>query len=95
MAENKLLPQFESLDEMVDFFDSNDMGDYLEGMPKVEFTINLQTNKTYFAIDAVLNKKLDAVARARGISAETLLNLWLQEKLQEAQQQPVYQVAEK
>ncbi|MCP4288837.1 MAG: hypothetical protein GY792_34635, partial [Gammaproteobacteria bacterium] len=45
-------------------------------------------------IDAVLDKKLSAVAKKRGISAETLLNLWVQEKLQEVQPKAGYQVAE-
>ncbi|MBU0511300.1 MAG: BrnA antitoxin family protein [Chloroflexi bacterium] len=96
MPENrKTLPKFQSLDEMAAFFDETDMGDYLDGMPEVEFEINIQSRKTYFAVDAILDKKLSVVAKERGISAETLLNLWVQEKLQEANTMPVYQVAER
>ncbi len=93
-ANKKTLPKFSSLDEMANFFDETDMGDYLEAMPEVEFEIDIQSSKTYFAIDAVLDKKLSAVAKKRGISAETLLNLWVQEKLQEVQPKTGYQVAE-
>ncbi len=33
------LPKFESVEELIDFFDSNDMGDYIESMPEVEFDV--------------------------------------------------------
>ena len=40
MAENKL-PEFSSLEALTDFFDTNDMGDYWEGMPEVDFEISI------------------------------------------------------
>lgn len=43
MAEIKspTLPKFESSDELVEFFDTHDMGDYLEQMPEASFDINI------------------------------------------------------
>ena len=38
MAENKLL-SFDSLEALTEFFDANDVGDYWEAMPEVEFEI--------------------------------------------------------
>ncbi|MBU0510613.1 MAG: BrnA antitoxin family protein, partial [Chloroflexi bacterium] len=76
------------------FFDETDMGDYLDGMPEVEFEIDIQSGKTYFAVESTLSSKITDLARKRGISAETLLNLWVQEKLQELQRKPTYQIAE-
>jgi hypothetical protein len=38
---------------------------------------------TYYGIDQSLSEKISAVAEQKGMSAETLLNLWVQEKLQE------------
>lgn len=96
MAENKKsLPKFDSLDAAVNFFDENDMGDYLDSMPEVEFEIDLQVSKTYYAVDAQLSSQLMETAKKRGISAETLLNLWIQEKLLEVKPKITYQVAEK
>jgi len=42
MAEIKspTLPKFESLDELVEFFDTHDMGNYWEQMPEASFDIN-------------------------------------------------------
>ncbi|MBN1891006.1 MAG: hypothetical protein JW850_23620 [Thermoflexales bacterium] len=43
MEENKAatLPRFWSLDELVEFFDTNDMGDYWDEMPQADFEIDL------------------------------------------------------
>ena len=96
MAENKkTLPKFDSLDAAVNFFDENDMGDYLDSMPEVEFDIDLQAGKTYYAVDSQLSTQLRQAAKKRGISAETLLNLLVQEKLLELEPKGSYQVAEK
>lgn len=33
------LPCFGSLDELIEFFDAHDMGDYLDEMPEVNFAV--------------------------------------------------------
>jgi len=35
-----------SVDELVGFFDKQDMGDYWEQLPKAEFEVNIKTRKT-------------------------------------------------
>lgn len=37
--ESKKLPNFKTLDELVDFFDNNDLGEYIDNMPEVHFDI--------------------------------------------------------
>jgi len=95
LKSEKTLPEFQTLDEMAAFFDEHDMGEYLEGMPEVEFEIDIRSSKHYFALDPRLAARLQAVANSRGISSETLLNLWVQEKLLEGEKQAAYQVAER
>ena len=53
MAENSAqeLPPHQSLDELVEFFDTHDMGDHLEGMPEVEFSVALRSKRHLMAID--------------------------------------------
>ncbi len=46
-------------------------------------TIDIQSEVIYFAVDRQLSEKIKAFARRRGVSPDTLLNLWVQEKLQE------------
>jgi hypothetical protein len=65
-----------------EFWDENDLGEHWEKTENVEFMVDLQSEKTYFPIENRLSSKLFSAAKHRGVSAETLLNLWLQEKLQ-------------
>ena len=36
---NAILPHFETLDKLIDFFDTHDMGDYAAQMPEVHFEV--------------------------------------------------------
>jgi len=45
---------------------------------------SIQSEVTYYPLDVTLSAKIRSIARRRGVSPETLLNLWVQEKLQEA-----------
>jgi hypothetical protein len=44
-SRSKSLPSFESLDDLVEFFDAHDMGDYWEQLPEAHFDINIRTKK--------------------------------------------------
>ena len=72
---------FESVDELVEFFDANDIGDYLEQKPEVAFEVNLQKRTHLVAIDEKLAGKLNKIAQREQTSAETLVNSWLKEKI--------------
>ena len=50
-------------------------------MCTVEFNVDIRARWHYVAMDPDLLKRLREVAQARGISAESLINLWLQECL--------------
>ena len=85
MADNKteLLPRFASLDELVEFFDNRDLGDYLEQMPEVKFEVEIERKIHLIALDADLTDKLTEIAQSRHISSEELVNSWVREKIQE------------
>ena len=85
MARNKTedLPKFESLDGLVEFFDTHDLGDYIDRMPEVQFDVDLQRKTRLFALDADISDKLIEIARAKNVPAETLINSWLRAKLLE------------
>lgn len=74
-----------SYEEIGEFWDEHDTADYWEQTYPVEFTINLgsKSQVTYYGIAKSLSEKISAVAERKGISAENLLNLWVQEKSQE------------
>jgi hypothetical protein len=83
MTENnsQQLSSFESLDELVEFFDTNDVGDYLEEKPEVSFEVNLQRRTHLVAIDEKIVSSLNEIARREQTSAESLINSWLKEKI--------------
>jgi SNF2 family DNA or RNA helicase len=45
------LPHFTSIDELVEFFDTHDMGDYLEELPEVNFEVDIKRKKQNHFID--------------------------------------------
>jgi hypothetical protein len=69
------------LREIGDFWDSHDAADFEAETCPVEFDVDVQTRWHYVAMDPDLLKRLRQEAQARGISAESLINLWLQERL--------------
>ncbi len=83
MSETKL-PEFESVEELVEFFDTHDMGEYAENMPEVQFDVDIQKRTFLVAVDKELMKKLAEAAKAQQISTEALVNSWLEEKVAQA-----------
>jgi len=80
----KTLPEFNSTDELVDFFETHDMGDYWEQMPEADFEIKIKRRKHLIALDEDVIAKVTQIAKAKKISSESLINTWLKEKLQKA-----------
>jgi hypothetical protein len=66
--------------EIGEFWDQHDATEFGE-QTEVEFEVNIQTQRRYYPIDRELSQKIKQVAEERGISEETLLNLWVQEKI--------------
>lgn len=83
-SKSKDLPPSRSLDELVEFFDTHDMGEYWEQMSEAHFDINLKRRTQLVAIDEELIDRLSRVARSKHASVETLINSWLREKMLEA-----------
>lgn len=85
MVENKSkpIPKFDSLDELVEFFDTHDLGEYWEHLPEARFDIDIKKRTHLFAIEEDLAEKLTEIARAKRIPSEALINVWLKEKLLE------------
>lgn len=62
---------------MGEFWDTHDFTDYDdESLPDIDFDITVAV-----AIESELLSAVEREARSRGVSVETLVNLWLQEKL--------------
>lgn len=75
------ISQARSYREIGDFWDTHDLADYWDQTEPVDFEVDIGSKVTYYALDKGLSQMLSEVAEERGVSAETLLNLWVQEKL--------------
>jgi len=88
MVENNAspLPRFGALRELVDFFESHDMGEYWEYMPEADFEVAIQKKCRLVSIDEDLMNQLADIAKSRHVSVETLIESWLKEKAAGASQ---------
>ncbi len=80
MVESKRssISKADSLQGMGEYWDSHDLTEVDAGGPDVEFEIACAV-----PIEEELYSSLEEQARARGVRVETLVNLWLQQKLAE------------
>ncbi len=85
MAENKSkdMPHFTSLNELVEFFDTHDLGEYWDQMPEAHFEVDIKRKTHLFAIDDDLATRLSEIARLRQTPSQMLVNSWLREKVME------------
>jgi hypothetical protein len=77
------LSKARSYKEIGEFWDTHDLADFWDRTKPTKFEVDIQSEVTYYALDSKLSKKVRSIAKKRGVSPDTLLNLWVQEKLQE------------
>jgi len=70
-----------SYEEIGEYWDTHDAGDIVTG--PVDFEVDLKSERFYYPIERSLSDKVIQIAHERGVSAETLVNLWIQEKVSE------------
>jgi hypothetical protein len=73
----------QSYQEIGEFWDNHDLNDFWDQTEPAELEVDINTEATYYPIEVSLAKRLRVIAAQRGVSAETLLNLWVQEKMAE------------
>jgi hypothetical protein len=83
MSENKM-PEFDSIEELTEFFDTHDMSEYLDEMPEAHFDVDIQRRSFLISVDEQLMKQLSEVAKSQHTSTQHLVNEWLKEKIAQA-----------
>jgi len=83
------ISQAQSYKEIGEFWDTHDLADYWEQTKPAEFEVDIQSEVRYYALESTLAAGVAEIAWQRGVSAETLLNLWVHEKLEELTVQPI------
>lgn len=84
MARNKSsISKASTYEDIGEFWDTHDLTDYWDQTKPVEFEVELKSEVTLFALESGLSTRIRELAAQRGVAPETLLNLWVQEKLEE------------
>lgn len=77
------IPQhFKSVAAAAAFWDRNDLTDYLGKTREVKGRVDVRRRTFLTALEPGLAKKVEAYAKRQGVSSQTLINLWLAEKVQ-------------
>ena len=74
----------QSIHEIADYWDNHSLADAWDQTHDVDFEIRAQ-RRHRIVLDPEVYEKLVAQAHTRGVSPETLVNLWLAERLQSAE----------
>jgi hypothetical protein len=77
---------FQSVSEAAEFWDTHDLTDYWDHTREVSFEVDIQRRVFLTALEPGLARKLTECARKQGVSTETLINVWLTEKVTETSQ---------
>jgi aromatic ring-opening dioxygenase LigB subunit len=83
MGENseQKLPKFDSIGNLVDFFDENDLGSYVADLPPAYFDVELNRISRYFEVDSDVAEQIAAISRRESLPSSKIVNSWLREKL--------------
>src|SRR5438045_1961059 len=80
------IPEFTSEQEESDFWDTHDITDYLDETTAVEVTIiDARPRKSQISLrlDPETITRLTTAARRRGIGYQTLIRMWVMERLEQ------------
>ena len=69
--------------EIGEFWDEHDLSDYWGKTRRVKFEVVLDPEVTYYPVEKDLSEKIQLEARKQGVRSDTLVNLWLEQKIKE------------
>ncbi len=84
MSRNKTsISKKSSYREIGEFWDSHDLSEFWVQTKPAQFEVDIEAQRMYYPIDIKLSNNIIELARKRGISPETLVNLWISEKIKQ------------
>ena len=69
--------------EIGEYWDRTGLDEVWDRTEPAEFSVSLESEVHYYPIDSALADEIRDLAKRHGVSPQTLLNLWVQEKVQE------------
>lgn len=80
------LPDFKTAEEEATFWETHSVVPYLEQLEDAEFeVVRPRKRQVSIRFDPAILEQVRRVARARGVPYQTLIQLWVAEKLAEVQ----------
>lgn len=84
MGKNKSsVSEADSYSDIGAYWDTHDLAEIWGKTRKVEFDVQIESEVVYYAVEKSLSEKLQSIAKKQGVSSDTLVNLWIQQKVQE------------
>lgn len=81
--------EFETLEALSEFWDVHDVTDYVEYLSPVKCqVVTHPTHEYVITLSNTLNTLMNQVQQREGVDIGTLVNLWVQERLQQYQLKP-------
>ena len=68
-------------EEIGDFWDTHDLADFVKQTRAAAFEVDIKRRRFLVAVDPGILREVRKRAATRGLSPESLVNLWLKEKL--------------
>jgi len=88
MHDDKQIPSFNSYEEMTEFWDTHSLADYWDQTEPAAFEVAPEARRRYLvALDREVLARVQRLARTRGVSIESLVNLLLEQRLREVESQ--------
>jgi hypothetical protein len=70
-----------SYGEIGNFWDTHDLADYWDRTSAAEFDVDIESEAIYYPVERDIAATISSAAKRKGVSAATLVNLWLQERI--------------
>jgi hypothetical protein len=76
--------QFASFEELANFWETHDLTDYEDQLEEVSYKISRKPTRQFvLTLSDELTKAMRKAIHHEGVSMQTLVNLWVQERLQQ------------
>ena len=72
---------FETVKAASDFWDDHSAADHWDGSAEAAFDVDIKKEPRYVALESGLSKQVIKISRQKGVTPETLINLWVKEKI--------------
>ena len=84
MKNKNVIPKFKNIKQEADFWDENDVTDFLPKMKKIKVKYSpkiLKEESIVIRVQPKMKKKLELMAENEGLTLSTMLRMWFVERL--------------